>query len=37
MADSLLETTTETVVGTGSDADDSACCNVEIENVDDGE
>jgi hypothetical protein len=37
MANSLLGTVTDTLSGTGSDADDDACCGVEIEDVDDGE
>jgi len=37
MANSLLGKGTDTLFGTGSDADDDACCGVEIEDVDDGE
>ena len=36
MANSLLGKITDALFGTGSEADDDACCGVEIEEVDDG-
>ncbi|ERG90091.1 MAG: hypothetical protein J07HQW1_00104 [Haloquadratum walsbyi J07HQW1] len=37
MTNSLLGRITDTLFGTNSDANDDACCGVEIEEVDDGE
>ena len=37
MTNSLLGRITDTLFGTNSDANDDACCGVEIEEVDHGE
>ena len=37
MANSLLGKLTDTLFGAESEADDDACCGIEIEEVDDGE
>ena len=37
MSNSLLGKLTDTLFGAESEADDDACCSVEIEEVDDGE
>lgn len=37
MTNSILENITDTLFGAESEADDDACCGVEIEEIDDGE